>query len=205
METGTDISVEDFLAEDRPHHLSAWLHMGGVGKPAGVIGEAGAVEEGTAQPDEDDGQMAEVGGEDPPRYLLKVARVSVEVVSVGVKVPNPGGGFGTFRESSVEVSGLTEQLEGCWIVNLLDLAFASLPRSGGLMVIESFLEGRVSRWWATPPKGRSQSGPRTRIPRNQHSGVSTARGRNPLSALKLGPQRGDRWRKHRGGEGVKGP
>ena len=85
------------------------------------------MEEGTAEPDEDDGQVAEMGGEDPPRDLLKVARVSVEVVSVGVKVPNPGGGFGTFRESSVEVSGLAEQLEGCWIVNLLDLAFRVTP------------------------------------------------------------------------------
>jgi len=63
--------------------------VGGIGKPAGVVGETGAVEEGTAQPDKDDGQMAEVGGEDPPRDLLKVTRVSVKVVSVGVKVPNP--------------------------------------------------------------------------------------------------------------------
>jgi len=69
------------------------------------------------------------------------------------------------------------------------------------MVIESFLEGRVSRWWATPPKGRSQSGPRTRIHRRSVLGRQHGKGQNPLPALKLGPQRGDRWRKHRGGEG----
>ena len=101
--------------------------MGGIGKPAGEVGEASTVEEGAAQPDEDDGQVAEVSGEDPPRDLLQVTRVSVEIVSVGVKVPNPGCGFGTLRESSVEVSGLTEQLEGCWIVNLLDLALRVTP------------------------------------------------------------------------------
>ena len=85
------------------------------------------MEEGAAEPDKDDGQVAEVSGEDPPRDLLKVTRMSVEIVSVGVKVPNPGCGFGTLRESAVEVSGLTEQLEGCWIVNLLDLAFRVTP------------------------------------------------------------------------------
>jgi hypothetical protein len=66
--------------------------------------------------------MAEVSTEDLPRDLLKVTRVAVEIVSIGVEVPNPSGGFGTFRESSVEVSGLAEQLEGCWIVNLFGLS-----------------------------------------------------------------------------------
>ena len=53
--------------------------------------------------------------------------MSVEIVSVGVKVPNPGCGFGTLREGSVEMSGLTEQFKGCRIVNLLDLALRVTP------------------------------------------------------------------------------
>ena len=127
MEAGTHIAIENLLAKDRPHHLSTGLHVGGISEPTGIVGEASTVEEGAAQPDEDDGQMAEVCGEDPPRNLLEVTRVGVEVVSVGVKVPNPGCGFGTLRESAVEVSGLAEQLEGCWIVNLFDLALRVTP------------------------------------------------------------------------------
>tara|TARA_B100001057_G_scaffold280662_1_gene281077 strand:- start:295 stop:675 length:381 start_codon:yes stop_codon:yes gene_type:complete len=71
--------------------------------------------------------MAEMGGKNPPRDLLKVTRVSVKVVSVGVEIPNPGCGFGTFCESSIKMPGLTEQFEGRWIVNLLDLAFRVTP------------------------------------------------------------------------------
>jgi len=52
--------------------------VGGIGEPAGIVGEAGTVEEGTAQPDKDDGQMAEMGGKNPPRDLLKVTRVSIK-------------------------------------------------------------------------------------------------------------------------------
>ena len=39
--------------------------------------------------------------------------MSVEIVSVGVKVPNPSCGFGTLRESSVELEivDLTVQSE----------------------------------------------------------------------------------------------
>ena len=202
MKTGTHVAVEDFLAEDGPDLLGAWLHMGGVSKPTGIVGEAGAMEEGTAEPDEDDGQVAEMGGEDPPRDLLKVARVSVEVVSVGVKVPNPGGGFGTFRESSVEVSGLTEQLEGCWIVNLLDLAFRVTPTL-------RWADGHrvVPRGTGFEVVGHPSEGPKPiGAPNTDSQGISIRasvrqRGRNPLLSLKLGPQRGDRWRKHRGGEG----
>ena len=43
------------------------------------------MEESAAQPDEDDGQMAEVSTEDLPRDLLKVTRVAVEIVSIGVE------------------------------------------------------------------------------------------------------------------------
>ena len=135
--------------------------------------------------------MAEVSGEDPPRDLLQVTRVSVEVVSVGVKVPNPGSGFGTLRESAVEMSGLAEQFKGCWIVNLLDLAFRSLPRSGGLMVIESFLEGRVSRWRATPATDRNPSGPRAQLRRETVTGRQTAWEPKPLCCTEAGaPKRG---------------
>ena len=46
--------------------------------------------------------------------------MAVEVVSVGVEVPNPAVVLGPSR--GVEVSGLSEQLEGRWIVDLLDLS-----------------------------------------------------------------------------------
>ena len=36
------------------------LHEGGICKPTGIVGEACAVEESAAQPDENDGQMAEM-------------------------------------------------------------------------------------------------------------------------------------------------
>ena len=137
-----------------PHHLSTGLDVGGIGEPAGEVGEAGSMEEGTAQPDEDHGQMAEVSTEDLPRDLLKVARVAVEIVSVGVEVPNPGGGFGTFRESSVEMPGLTEQFKGRWIVDLFDLALRGAPTlwwADGHRVVP---RGTGSRWWATPPTNR---------------------------------------------------
>ena len=52
---GTHIAIENFLTEDWPNHLSTGLHVGGIGKPSGVVGEAGTVEEGTAQPDKDNG------------------------------------------------------------------------------------------------------------------------------------------------------
>ncbi len=152
LEAGTHVAVEDLLAEDRPYHLSAWLHMGGIGEPAGEIGEVGAMEKGTAQPDEDHGQVAEVSTKDLPRNLFKVTRVAVEIVSVGVEVPNPGGGFGTFREGSVEMSGLSEQFEGRWIVDLLDLSLRGAPTlwwADGHRVVP---RGTGSRWWDTPPE-----------------------------------------------------
>ena len=158
--------------------------------------------EGTAQPDKDDGQMAEVCGEDPPRNLLEVTRVGVEVVSVGVKVPNPGCGFGTLREGAVEVSGLAEQLEGCWIVNLFDLALRVTPTL-------RWADGHrvVPRGTGFEVVGHPSEGPKPiGAPNKDSQGIGVRasvlqRGRNPLPALKLGPQRGDRWRKHRGGEG----
>ena len=48
LETGTHITVENLLAKHGPHHLSTWLHVGGIGEPAGEVGEAGSVEEGAA-------------------------------------------------------------------------------------------------------------------------------------------------------------
>ena len=64
------------------------------------------MEESAAQPDEDDGQMAEVSTEDLPRDLLKVTRVAVEIVSIGVEVPNPGGGLGPFARARSKCPGL---------------------------------------------------------------------------------------------------
>jgi len=116
------------------------------------------MEKGTAQPDEDYGQVAEVSTKDLPRNLLKVTRMAVEIVSVGVEVPNPGGGFGTFREGFVEVSGLAEQLEGRWIVDLLDLSLRFAPTlwwADGHRVVP---RGTGSRWWDTPPEIHRTSG-----------------------------------------------
>ena len=86
--------------------------------------------------------MAEVSTKDLPRNLFKVTRVAIEIVSVGVEVPDPGCGLGAFRESSVEMSGLAEQFKVAGLSTFSTWLFAVLPRSGGLMVIESFLEGR---------------------------------------------------------------
>ena len=119
--------------------------------------------------------------------------MSVEIVSVGVKVPNPGCGFGTLCEGSVEMSGLAEQFKGCWIVNLFDLALRVTPTfrwADGHRVVP---RGTGSRWWATPPTNRSSSGPRTRLRKGAMVGRQCMKGsRNPFTALKLGPQRGDR-------------
>ncbi len=180
LETGTHIAIEDLLAEHRPHHLSTGLHVGGIGKPAGEVGEASAMEESAAQPDEDHGQVAEVSTEDLPRDLLKVTRVAVEIVSVGVEVPNPGGGFGTFREGTVEMSGLAEQFKGRWIVDLFDLALRGAPTlwwADGHRVVP---RGTGSRWWATPPMNRCSPGPRTQLRKaSPHPGANGARGTNP--------------------------
>ena len=94
------------------------------------------MEEGTAEPDEDDGQVAEMGGEDPPRDLLKVARVSVEVVSVGVKVPNQVVVLGPFARARSKCPGLPNSSKVAGLSTFSTWLFASLPRSGGLMVIE---------------------------------------------------------------------
>jgi hypothetical protein len=40
--------------------------------------------------------------------------VAVEVVSVGVEVPNPGCGFGTLGEGAIEKAGFFEKLECRW-------------------------------------------------------------------------------------------
>ncbi len=60
VEPGTHVSIEDFLAENGPHHLRRRLDVQGIGQPTGVVGEARSMEEGATQPDKDDGQMAEV-------------------------------------------------------------------------------------------------------------------------------------------------
>jgi len=100
------------LAEDRPDHLRTGFDVRGVGEPAGVVGEASTVEEGAAQPNKDDSQVTEVGRKNLPADLFEIAGVAIEVVSVGVEVPNPGCGFGTFGKAAIEMAGLTEQFEG---------------------------------------------------------------------------------------------
>ena len=114
MEAGTDITVENFLAKYGPNHLSTGLHVGGVGKPTGVVGEASTVIEGAAQPNEDDGQVAEMSAEDLARDLFQVTRVTVEVMSAGVQVPDPGCGLGTLGQRAIEMPGLSEHIEVGW-------------------------------------------------------------------------------------------
>ena len=114
MEAGTDITVENFLAKHGPNHLSTGLHVGGVGKPTGVVGEASTVIEGAAQPNEDDGQVAEVSAEDLARDLFQVTGVTVEVMSAGVQVPDPGCGLGTLGQSAIEMPGLSEHIDIDW-------------------------------------------------------------------------------------------
>ena len=108
------------------------------------------MEEGAAQPDENDGQMAEVSRKDLARDLFEVTRVAIEVVSIGVEVPNPGGGFGTFGKAAIEMAGLAEQFEGGrnWV-----------PVDHGLRLFPTFWwadghrdipRGTESRWWVHP-------------------------------------------------------
>ena len=148
VEAGTHIAIKDFLAEHGPDHLRTGFHVRGVSQPAGVIGEAGAMEEGTAQPDEDDGQVTEVSREDLPADFLEVTGVAVEVVSVGVEVPNPGGGFGTFGQAAVEVPGLTEQFEGGRVVHPVDLGLG-LPTLWWADGHRDVPRGTGSRWRST--------------------------------------------------------
>jgi len=90
--------------------------------------------------------------------FLKINSCGCEIVSVGVEVPNPGGGFGTFGEGSrSKWPGLAEHIE-------IDRksgsdrpeTFAFVHALCGLMVIETFPRGkRESRWGSTP---RAQAG-----------------------------------------------
>jgi galactokinase/mevalonate kinase-like predicted kinase len=58
-----------------------------------------------AQPDENDGQVAKVSTEDFTRNVFEVTGMTVEIVREGVKVPNPGSGFGTSSKCAIEVTG----------------------------------------------------------------------------------------------------
>ena len=105
------VTVQDFLAKDRPDHLSRGLDVEGIGKPAGVVGEACAVVVGTAQPDENDGQVAEVSAEDLPGDILQVARVTVKIVGTRMQVPDPRGGLGTLFQCAVEMTRRSKHVE----------------------------------------------------------------------------------------------
>ena len=205
VEAGTHIAIEDLLAEDRPDHLGTGLDVERVGQPAGVVGEAGPVIEGAAQPDEDDGQMAEVSAEDLPGDLFEIARVAVEIVSVGVEVPNPGGGFGTFGEGPIEVSGLAEHRgvgrNGVPVDHVLR-RFPTLWWADGHRDVP---RGTGSRWRSTPSTDRGgQVWRPTRLhrwapwPGDPGHGHQPRRGEKPLPRLELWAPKGDRWRKYRG-------
>jgi len=109
------------------------------------------VEEGTAQPDEDDGQVTEVGRKDLPADLFEITGVAVEVVSVGVEVPNPRGGFGTFGEAAIEMAGLAEQFEGGRVVHPVDLGFRRFPTLWWADGHRDVPRGTGSRWRSTLP------------------------------------------------------
>jgi hypothetical protein len=55
-----------------------------------------------------------MGTEDLPRNIFQVACLAIKIMGISMKVPNPSGGFGTFSEGTVEVSGLAPFLEGSW-------------------------------------------------------------------------------------------
>ena len=65
--------------------------------------------------------------EDLARDLLQIVCVAVEIMSVGVEVPDPSCGLRTLCERSVEVPGLAERFEGRRLVDLLDLALRVGP------------------------------------------------------------------------------
>ena len=156
------------------------------------------MEEGTAQPDKDDGQMAEVSREDLARDLFKVARVTVEIVSIGVEVPNPGGGFGTFGEAAIEVSRLAEQLEANWNGVPVNYNLCLLPTLWWADGHREVPRGTESRWRSTPGcvgpmegDGRNRrhghGHQRERVPRNRetacHNWGFGAPGRGPLAEV----------------------
>jgi hypothetical protein len=63
-------------------------------------------------------------------------------VSVGVEVPNPGGGFGPLARVRSKWPGFSKSSNVAGTGFRSTRSFAVFPRSGGLMVIERFLEGR---------------------------------------------------------------
>ena len=205
VEAGTHIAIEDFLAENWPDHLGTGLDVQGIGQPTSEVGEAGSMEEGAAEPDENDGQMAEVSREDLARDLFEVTRVAIEVVSVGVEVPNPGGGFGTFGQGAVEVAGLFEKLErdrnGVPVDQILGL-FPTLWWADGHREVP---RGTESRWRSTPSvvprlatrrsrvRSRCRHGPHGQASREDRPGT-TGSSETWAKALArtgaLGPERG---------------
>lgn len=149
METGTHIAIKDFLAEYRPNHLRTGFHVRGVGEPAGVVGEASTVKEGAAQPNKNDSQVTEVGRKNLSADLFEIAGVAIEVVSVGVEVPNPGCGFGTFGKAAIEMAGLTEQFEGGRVVHPVDLGLRRFPTLWWADGHREVPRGTGSRWRST--------------------------------------------------------
>ena len=205
VEAGTHIAIENFLAEHGPDHLRTGFHVRGVGQPAGVVGEAGAVEEGTAQPNEDDGQVTEVGRKDLPADLFEITGVAVEVVSVGVEVPNPGGGFGTLGQAAVEMAGLAEQFEGGRVVHPVDLGLG-LPTLWWADGHRDVPRGTGSRWRSTllvatggkPPSGtpveprrrRARAEARTKHPHGHQSQSAQPKPKPPAMTGAWAPMRG---------------
>jgi hypothetical protein len=114
VESATDICVENFLANNRPNHLSAGLNTRGIAQPSFVIRETSAMEKSGTQPNENNGQLTKVGAKDFARHFFKVFGLAIEIVSVSVEVPNPGCGFGASSQGAIEVSGLTPLLERSW-------------------------------------------------------------------------------------------
>ena len=119
--------------------------------------------------------------------------MAVEIVSVGVEVPNPGCGFGSFRKGSVEVSGLTQDfwVGGNWVpVNQNLGGFPTLWWADGHRVVPG---GTGSRWRATPEASPEVSGPRSYHQRkdDRSSHVPVVKQKLHLSERVLGPKVGD--------------
>ena len=93
MKTAANVSIEDVLTDDRPDDLGTGFDASWVCEPRFIIGETGTVEIHPAQPYKYDGEMSEVSTENLTRNVFQVTSVTIEIMCVSMKIPNPRRGF----------------------------------------------------------------------------------------------------------------